>query len=140
MVNIKDMIRQADDLHKWADHEADPKIRDRLNRMAEAYVHIAETEAAAQPASVHGMMDVLTHGGESGMLPEKKCVQLRHRPARNLRRRQMSRGSGRSKKNRRRVSRPISNCRRKRMEAYQSSGWSSSVDGSHSTETISPPP
>lgn len=63
MVNIKDMIRQADDLHKWADHEADPKIRDRLNRMAEAYVHIAETEAAAQPASVHGMMDVLTHGG-----------------------------------------------------------------------------
>lgn len=64
MVDIKDMIRQADDLHKLADHESDPNIRARLNRMAEAYVHIAETEAAAQPASVHGMMDVLTHGRE----------------------------------------------------------------------------
>ena len=72
MVNIKDMIRQADDLHKWADHEADPKIRDRLNRMAEAYVHIAETEAASQPASVHGMMDVLTHGRERDVAGKEK--------------------------------------------------------------------
>lgn len=72
MVDIKDMIRQADDLHKLADHESDPKIRDRLNRMAEAYVHIAETEAAAQPASVHGMMDVLTHGRERDAAKEKQ--------------------------------------------------------------------
>lgn len=36
MVEIKELIRQADDLHELAKREQDPKVRDRLNRMADA--------------------------------------------------------------------------------------------------------
>ena len=60
MVDIKYLVRQADDLHRRAEAEADPEIRDRLNRMAEAYVHIAEIEAGARPASLHGAIEALT--------------------------------------------------------------------------------
>lgn len=58
MVNVKGLIRQANDLHERAD---DPSIRDRLNRMAETYSHIAEIEACTAQPSVHGLMDALTH-------------------------------------------------------------------------------
>lgn len=64
MVDIKELIRQADDLHRRADTEADPKIRDRLNRMADAYQHLAEVEAGAEPASVHGAMEALSRTDE----------------------------------------------------------------------------
>jgi hypothetical protein len=60
MADIKNMVRQAEDLRDQANHEHDRRIRDRLNRMADAYGHIAETEAATVPASVHGLMDALT--------------------------------------------------------------------------------
>jgi hypothetical protein len=61
MADIKHMVRQAEDLRNQANHEHDRRIRARLNRMADAYGHIAETEAATAPASVHGLMDALTH-------------------------------------------------------------------------------
>jgi hypothetical protein len=64
MVDIKELIRQAGDLRRQADHEVDPKVRDRLNRMADAYVHIAETEAGTEPASVHSAMEALAQTGE----------------------------------------------------------------------------
>jgi len=64
MVDIKDLVHQADDLHRQADAETDPKIRDRLNRMAEAYVHIAEVEAGIRPASLPGAMEALSHKDE----------------------------------------------------------------------------
>lgn len=60
MADIKDMVRQAEDLRDQANHEHDPRIRNRLNRMADAYGHIAEIEAGTAPASVHGLMDALT--------------------------------------------------------------------------------
>ena len=63
MVEMKELIRQADDLRERAKREEDPHIRDRLNRMAETYSHMAEIEAGAAPPSVHGLMDVLTDAG-----------------------------------------------------------------------------
>lgn len=60
MVEVKELIRQADDLHERAKQEDDPNIRDRLNRMADTYKHMAEIEAGAAPPSVHGLMDALT--------------------------------------------------------------------------------
>ena len=60
MVEIRDMVRQADELHGRANKETDPNIRDRLNRMAETYDHIAKTEAEGTPASIYGLMSVLT--------------------------------------------------------------------------------
>lgn len=63
MVEIKELIRQADDLHERAKQEDDPGIRDRLNRMADTYSHMAEIESGAAPPSVHGLMDALTNTG-----------------------------------------------------------------------------
>lgn len=60
MVDVRDMLRQVDDLHRRVEIERDPRIRSRLNRMADAYLHIAETEVSTQPASVHGIMAVLS--------------------------------------------------------------------------------
>lgn len=60
MVEIRDMVRQADELHGRANRETDPNIRDRLNRMAETYDHIAKTEAEGMPVSIYGLMSVLT--------------------------------------------------------------------------------
>lgn len=61
MVEVKELIRLANDLHERAKQEDDPAIRDRLNRMADTYHHIAEIEAGAAPPSVHGLMDALTN-------------------------------------------------------------------------------
>lgn len=63
MVEMKELIRQADDLRERARHEEDPHIRDRLNRMADTYSDIAAIEAGAAPPSVHGLMDALTGAG-----------------------------------------------------------------------------
>jgi hypothetical protein len=60
MVEIKEVARNADKLREQANHEHDPAIRDRLNRMADAYGRIASTEAEAAPASIHDLMDALT--------------------------------------------------------------------------------
>jgi len=61
MVEVKELIRQANDLHERAKREEDPNIRDRLNRMADTYSHMAEIESGAAPPSVHGLMDALTN-------------------------------------------------------------------------------
>ncbi len=63
MVEVKELRRQADDLHARAEREKDSNIRDRLNRMAETYSHMAEIESDAAPPSVHGLMDALTKPG-----------------------------------------------------------------------------
>lgn len=60
MVEVKELIRQANDLHERAKREEDPNIRDRLHRMADTYSHMAEIESGAAPPSVHGLMDALT--------------------------------------------------------------------------------
>lgn len=65
MVDIKDVARNADKLREQANHEHDPVIRDRLNRMADAYGHIARTEAEAALASIHDLVDALTKQSKS---------------------------------------------------------------------------
>lgn len=61
MIEVKELIRQANDLHERAKREANPNIRARLNRMADTYSHMAEIESDAAPPSVHGLMDALTN-------------------------------------------------------------------------------
>jgi len=70
MPDIKDMVRQAENLRDKANHEEDRRIRDRLNRMADAWDNIAETEAGAAPPSLHGLMDALTQ--REGRSPKKR--------------------------------------------------------------------
>lgn len=60
MVEVKELIRQANDLHERAKLEEDSNLRDRLNRMADTYSHLAEIESGAAPPSLHGLMDALT--------------------------------------------------------------------------------
>jgi hypothetical protein len=61
MVEVKELIRQANELYERAKREEDPSIRDRLNRMADTYSHMAEIESGAAPPSVHGLMDALAN-------------------------------------------------------------------------------
>lgn len=63
VVEVKELIRQADDLHELAKREKDPKVRHRLNRMADAYSHMAEIGFGAAPPS-HGLMDALTNSDD----------------------------------------------------------------------------
>lgn len=62
MIDIKIAARNADKLRKQADHEHDPAIRGRLDRMADAYGRIVSTEAQAEaaPPLVHDLRDALT--------------------------------------------------------------------------------
>lgn len=76
MVEVKELIRQANDLHERAKREEDPVIRDRLNRMADTYSHMAEIESGAAPPSVHGWMDALTNP-DSGPSAERPPANAR---------------------------------------------------------------
>jgi hypothetical protein len=60
MIDISDLIRRASELTEQADHEDDPKTRQRLLRMAAYYVEIAETEEwmAAHPTSIASISEV----------------------------------------------------------------------------------
>ena len=53
MTDPADLMRRAAELTDRADHEEDIEVRDRLLRMAEHYVHVAESEEwlAAHPVS-----------------------------------------------------------------------------------------
>jgi hypothetical protein len=60
MIDPSDLIRCAAELTGHADHEDDPKTRQRLLRMAGYYVEIAESEAwvAAHPTSIASVSEV----------------------------------------------------------------------------------
>jgi hypothetical protein len=60
MIDPADLIRRASELTEHADHEDDPKTRQRLLRMAGYYVEIAKSEAwvAAHPASIASISEV----------------------------------------------------------------------------------
>lgn len=66
MMDIKHMVSQADDLRGQASHESDPNVRDLLNRMADAYSDIADTEAGTIPASLYGLMGIFTQRESEG--------------------------------------------------------------------------
>jgi hypothetical protein len=60
MNDRSDLIRQAEELRQQADHEPDPNIRDRLVRMADHYVHLAESKgwSEAHPTTVASLTEV----------------------------------------------------------------------------------
>lgn len=63
MVDITELLREADKLHDQANHETDPNIRDRLNRMADTYGHIAKIESGNHGGSIDAIMGVLSNTG-----------------------------------------------------------------------------
>src|SRR5215471_6058200 len=48
MTDRSDLIRRADDLRRQAEHEPDEKLRRRLLRMANRYVHLADSQSWSQ--------------------------------------------------------------------------------------------
>lgn len=63
MVDITELLREAEKLHDQANREADPDIRDRLNRMADTYDHIAKIESGNHGGSIDAMMAALSNTG-----------------------------------------------------------------------------
>jgi hypothetical protein len=65
MLDPSDLVDRANQLRQQADRETDQGIRDRLIRMADTYVHLAESEnwAKAHPASAASLADVFVKGG-----------------------------------------------------------------------------
>ena len=60
MPDSADLIRKADELKQQAEHEPDRKIRQRLTRMADRYVHLAESQAWSRehPPSAADLADL----------------------------------------------------------------------------------
>ena len=60
MFESSDLIRKADELKQQAEHEADAKIRKRLTRMADRYVHLAQSQKWSQehPTSAASLAEV----------------------------------------------------------------------------------
>ena len=63
MVDITELLREAEKLHDRATHETDTDIRNRLNRMAETYDHIAKIESGNRGGSIDAMMAALSSIG-----------------------------------------------------------------------------
>ena len=64
MVDKSALIREADELRRKAEHEADENVRGRLMRMADHYVHLAESQrwSEAHPPDVAALTELLTKG------------------------------------------------------------------------------
>jgi hypothetical protein len=60
MTDRSALIRRAEALRKQAEQESDRTIHDRLIRMADRYVHLAESQAmtAAHPVSIASVSEV----------------------------------------------------------------------------------
>jgi hypothetical protein len=61
MVDSSALIRDAHELRQKAEHEADENVRDRLMRMADHYIHLAESQrwSEAHPADVSALTELL---------------------------------------------------------------------------------
>ena len=62
MIDRSDLIRQANELRQQAEHEPDENIRNRLVRMADYYVHLADTESwsEAHPPTAASLGEVFS--------------------------------------------------------------------------------
>lgn len=60
MTDRADLIRHANELRLEAEHETDKTISDRLNRMADHYVHLAESQnwTEAHPPSAAALAEL----------------------------------------------------------------------------------
>jgi hypothetical protein len=56
-----DLIRHADELRQQAKNEGDETIRDRLVRMAEHYIHLADSQnwSEAHPPTIASLSEML---------------------------------------------------------------------------------
>lgn len=63
MIDISELLHEADKLHNRAGREADLDIRDRLNRMADIYDHIAKLESGNHGGSIDAMVGALSNTG-----------------------------------------------------------------------------
>jgi two-component sensor histidine kinase len=61
MVDISELLQEADKLHDRAHHEADPNIRNRLNSMADIYDHLAKIESGNHGGSIQAMVGALSN-------------------------------------------------------------------------------
>jgi hypothetical protein len=62
MVDSSALIREAEELRRRAEHEADEKVRRRLTSMADRYLHLAESQrrSEAHPPDVAALSELLT--------------------------------------------------------------------------------
>jgi hypothetical protein len=60
MSDTSELMQKADELRRQADEEADARIRARLTRMADRYVHLAESQtwSKTHPTSAAAIADV----------------------------------------------------------------------------------
>jgi hypothetical protein len=68
MSDPSELIRKADELRRQAEHEEDENIRKRLTRMADRYVHLAQSQAwsEAHPTSAASIADVFVKTDQRG--------------------------------------------------------------------------
>jgi len=62
MTDRSDLVRRADDLRRKAEHEPDEALRSRLIRMADHYVHLADSQSWSEthPADVASLSQLFT--------------------------------------------------------------------------------
>jgi hypothetical protein len=62
MTDRSDLIRQANAFRQQAERESDENLRQRLNRIADQYEHLAESQAwsEAHPADASALAEVFT--------------------------------------------------------------------------------
>ncbi len=62
MTDPSDLVRQAAELRERAGRESDENLRARLNRMADHYAHLAESQSQskAHPTSVESLGELFT--------------------------------------------------------------------------------
>ncbi len=79
MLEVKELIRQKNDLHERARREDDLNIRDRLNRIADIYSHMAKIVSGAASSSMHRLMDALS-GPDNGKPAERSPTNAMPEP------------------------------------------------------------
>jgi hypothetical protein len=69
MTDRSDLMRRAEDLRAQAERESDDAIRDRLVRMADRYVHLAESRAMSDshPVSVASVSELFINQDRTEM-------------------------------------------------------------------------
>ena len=68
MSDPSELIHKADELRRQAEQETDANIRERLTRMAERYVHLAQSQAWSEthPTSAASIADVFIKTDQRG--------------------------------------------------------------------------
>jgi hypothetical protein len=67
MLDTSELIQKAEDLKQQAEHEPDARVRDLMTRMADRYVHLAQSLAWSRehPPSPASLAEVLVSRDKS---------------------------------------------------------------------------